>query len=126
MKALTVREMRSLEEAAIADGWTEEALMDAAGERLALAISRTFPAPGTIIAYAGKGHNAGDAFVALRILRDRFHWKISIRAAFPAGQWASLTRLKFNELAAEPPLLSPPDWDLADRPLLLLDALVGI
>lgn len=126
MKAVTVREMRSLEESAISDGWSEEALMDAAGERLARAISRAFPVPGTIVAYTGKGHNAGDAFFALRALRDRFHWKITTRAAFPIEQWAPLTLRKFQELAAEAPLSSPPDWDLADRPLVLLDALVGI
>ncbi len=126
MKAITVGEMRSLEESAMQDGWSEEALMDAACERLARAISRAFPAPGTIVAYAGKGHNAGDAFFALRVLRDRFRWKIAIRAAFPMEQWAPLTWRKFEELAAEAPLPSPPDWDLADRPLVLLDALVGI
>lgn len=126
MKVVTVHEMRALEEAALKEGWTEESLMQAAGERLALAISWLFPQAGTIIAYTGKGHNAGDAYVALRVLRDRYHWTIGVRAALPEDQWALLTRSRFEDLKPVELLDNPPTWETNARPLVLLDALVGI
>lgn len=126
MKAVTVSEMRSLEDAAVADGWTEERLMEKAGEQLAYAIARFFPAPGTIVAYLGKGHNAGDAFVALRFLRDKFGWEIAARPAFAADHWSPLTRVKSFELGAIEKFREPPPWQTLKRPLILLDALLGI
>lgn len=132
MKALTVREMRSLEEAAQEQGWTEEMLMQAAGERLGFSITRIFPHPGTIVAYLGKGHNAGDALVALRMLRQSHGWRIIIRPAFPSSHWAPLTRKKMDELEADGPVEDPGPLPSrleglrARRPLVLLDALLGI
>lgn len=128
MKALTVLEMRSLESAAMAQGQSEEELMQAAGERLALAISRAHPFPGTITAYLGKGHNAGDALVCLKILGDYHGWEISIRPAYPVEQWAPLTRRKLEPLGAPAILHSPPDLEQTrgNGPRLLLDALLGI
>jgi hydroxyethylthiazole kinase-like uncharacterized protein yjeF len=132
MKALTVRDMRSLEEAALEQGWTEERLMQAAGERLGLSITRIFPRPGTIVAYLGKGHNAGDALVALRMLRQAHGWRIIIRPAFPSSHWAPLTRKIMDDLEAggivEDPGPLPPLLETlqAPRPLVLLDALLGI
>lgn len=126
MKAVTVSEMRSIENAAIENGWPEERLMESAGERLAHAFSRFFPTPGTVVAYLGKGHNAGDALVALRFLRDNFHWKIAIRPAFPPEKWAPLTRVKSFELGAVEHFQSTPPWEILERPLILLDALLGI
>ncbi len=126
MFAVSTSEMRSLEDAAMADGWTEESLMELAGERFAHSIVGFFPAPGTIVAYLGKGHNAGDALVALRFLRDRFHWKIAIRAAFPAEKWAPLTRVKSYELGDVEIFPATPPWQTLQRPLVLLDGLLGI
>lgn len=126
MSAVTSSEMRKLEEAAIAAGWTEERLMESAGEHLAHAISRFFPVPGTIIAYLGKGHNAGDAFVALRFLRDRFHWNIAIRKALPIDHWSPLTRVKSLELGNVEDFVDAPPWRLLRGPVVLLDGLLGI
>lgn len=124
MAAVTISEMLALEAKALATGWTEERLLDLAGERLGLAIGRFFPKPGTVIGYLGKGHNAGDALVALRVLRDRFGWKTAVRLAFPIDQLSPLTRRKFEE-AAISQLLETPVWQDLDRPLLLLDGLLG-
>lgn len=126
MKAVTVSGMRSIEDAAIRDGRTEEQLMEQAGERLAHAIARYYPQPGTIVAYLGKGHNAGDALVALRHLRDRFSWQVAIRSAFPEEIWAPLTRVKHHQLGTANHFPSTPPWQTLPRPIILLDALLGI
>ncbi len=126
MKAVSIAGMRSIENAAIRQGWTEERLMEQAGERLAHSLAAFFPTPGKIIAYLGKGHNAGDALVALRFLRDEYRWKIAVRAAFPENAWAPLTRLKAIELGEVERISTPPTQHSPIGPLLLLDALVGI
>lgn len=99
--------------------------MNLAGERLGRAIGLRFPHPGTVIAYLGKGHNAGDALVALRLLRDRYGWKIAIRHAYPLEDLAPLTQKKWREVGICPTLDSPLIWNDFDPPLLLLDGLLG-
>ncbi len=126
MAAVTVSGMLELETAAMAAGWTEERLLDLAGERLGRAIGRFFPQPGTVVGYLGKGHNAGDTLVALRVLRDEFGWKIALRAGFDFENCAPLTQRKWRELGGDPPLENPPAWRDLLGPLLLLDGLLGI
>lgn len=125
MSAVTLSGMLAAEAAALAEGWTEEQLLDFAGRRLGRALGRFFPNPGTVIAYLGKGHNAGDALVALGILRDQFGWKIATRNAFPIEDCAPLTRKKWRELGLESPLAQPPPWRDLEGPLVLLDGLLG-
>ncbi len=125
MAAVTIQDSLAIEASAIANGWTGEQLLNAAGERLGHAIGRFFPTPGTAIGYLGKGHNAGDALVALRILRDSYGWKISTRLAFSIDECATLTAAKWDELGVLRPLDRPPDWRDAKRPLLLIDGLLG-
>ena len=117
--------MRAAEAAAIAAGWSGEQLLDFAGERLGRAIGRFFPHPGTAVGYLGKGHNAGDALVALRVLKEEFGWSIAARQAFPIGECVPLTRMKSLEC---PPLLieAPLPWRDFKDPLVLLDGLLGI
>jgi NAD(P)H-hydrate epimerase len=119
--------MRAAEARAFAAGWTEESLLDLAGKRLGIAIGRQFPRAGTAVAYLGKGHNAADTLVALRVLRERFGWKVAVRAAFEAGQCAPLVAKKWQELGASGPRAWEDfGWWEADQPLLLLDGLLGI
>ena len=125
MSAVTCHEMRAAEATAIAAGWSEERLLDLAGTRLGHALARFFPRPGTAIGYLGKGHNAGDALVALRILRDHYGWEIAIRPAFPSDQCAPLTGRKWSELNPAEMTTLPP-WRDLKGPLLLLDGLLGI
>jgi hydroxyethylthiazole kinase-like uncharacterized protein yjeF len=125
MGAVTIPEMLAAEAAAMANGWTEERLLELAGERLGSAIGGFFPHPGTAFGYLGKGHNAGDTLVALRILRDRFGWKIAARSAYPIKAFAPLTHGKWHELGLSQPLDTPPSWQDLDRPLVLLDGLHG-
>lgn len=117
--------MLAAEAAAISAGWNEERLLQLAGERLGRAIGRFFPDVGIAAGYLGKGHNAGDTLVALRVLRDEFGWEIAVRSAFPIEKCAPLTRQKWLECApAVIEALLP--WRDFKGPLVLLDGLVGI
>ncbi len=126
MGTVTIAGMRDAEAAAMAAGWTEEGLLDLAGRRLGNALGVFFPKPGTAVGYLGKGHNAGDALVALRVLRDRFGWEIALRCACPIDGWAPLTRKKRQELGDAAVFEGLPAWRDLERPLLLLDGLLGI
>jgi NAD(P)H-hydrate epimerase len=125
MGVVTIEGMLAAEARAIAAGWTEERLLDLAGERLGRAIARFFPRPGTAVAYLGKGHNAGDALVALRVLRDEYHWRVRVRYAFPLDQCAPLVREKWRQLGPPPPFETRPIVEDSEPPLLLLDGLLG-
>lgn len=125
MGSVTIQEALAIEASAMANGWTGEQLLNAAGESLGHSIARLCPTPGTIVGYLGKGHNAGDALVALRILRDCHGWKIAVRSAFPIDTWAPLTRKKWNELGIMRPLDRPPFSPGMGHPHILLDALLG-
>lgn len=125
MGAVTIAESLAIEASAMANGWTEEQLLNLAGERLGRAIGRFFPHPGTIVGYLGKGHNAGDALVALRILRDQFGWKVAIRQTYPIAGCAPLTQKKWAELAIRQALDRAPQWRDLEGPLVLLDGLLG-
>jgi ADP-dependent NAD(P)H-hydrate dehydratase / NAD(P)H-hydrate epimerase len=125
MPAVTIAEMLAIEASAQAKGWTEDQLLTTAGERLGIAIGRFFPGPRTTIAYLGKGHNAGDALVALRVLRDQLGWKVFLRCAWPITEFAPLTLKKWNECGNPMPLEHAPSWRDLDGPLVLLDGLLG-
>ena len=126
MGAVTVTEMRAMEVWAAEHGWPESRLLAHAGERLGYALGAFFPTPGTLVGYLGKGHNSGDAIVALRVMEQVYGWRIAARAAWPLAEWAPLTRTKWLEA---PPLTlfeGVPDWRALRRPLVLLDGLLGI
>ena len=126
MPAVSIHEMRDAESRAMASGLTEEEILNHAGTRLGHALAHFFPRPGHAIAYLGKGHNAGDALVALKILRDSYGWNISTRLSHPIDDCAPLTRKKWTELGQIENLPALPDWQNCQRPLLLIDALLGI
>lgn len=126
MAAVTRSEMRAAEAAAVAAGWTEEQLLDLAGTRLGHALGRFFPQRGSVVGYLGRGHNAGDTLVALRVLRDHYGWEIAVRNAFAIEECAPLTRKKWLEPGIPVPFSEPAPWRDLRRPLLLLDGLVGI
>jgi hydroxyethylthiazole kinase-like uncharacterized protein yjeF len=125
MAAVSITEALALEDGALAKGWTREQLLDAAGESLGHSIGRFFPSPGTMVAYIGKGHNAGDALVALRILRDIHGWKIAARSAYPPKDLAELTLKKWEELDLPLQLERVPEIHLMKHPVVLLDGLLG-
>lgn len=120
MKVVTVAQMRAIEAKAMAAGVSESELMRQAGHALGHALGRAFPEVGTAIAFIGKGHNGGDALIALRVLRDSFGWEISVRAAFPVEEWAELTKAQLGNLVPVDPVSAVPG------PVLLIDGLLGI
>ena len=89
--------MRATEEAAFARGISADALMEKAGEGIARAVTKFFPTVGRCIVFAGKGHNAGDAFVAARWLAHA-GWEIETRLVFPDKELSALTSEKLRGL----------------------------
>jgi len=118
--------MRDAETCAFKCGISEEEILNNAGTRLGHALANFFPKPGHAIAYLGKGHNAGDALVALKVLRETFGWHISARAAYPIDNCAPLTQKKWHELGNAEALPSKPNWLISQSPLILIDGLLGI
>ncbi len=118
--------MRRLEEAAMAAGIPEEALMDEAGAGLAAVVRQFHPRPGTAVIFAGKGHNAGDACVLASHLLDA-GWRVELREAWAAESWKPLARRKREVL---PGGVTCVPMDRAEvppgEPLLLIDGLLGI
>ncbi len=125
MAVVTRTEMREIEKRAIAAGVSEAELMERAGCALGVALGLQFPERGLAVAYIGKGHNAGDALIALRILKEHFGWQICVRAAFPIDQWAELSRRQWSALSLEETVEECPLSGFAG-PLLLIDGLLGI
>jgi NAD(P)H-hydrate epimerase len=120
MATVSVAEMRGIERKAMDAGVTESELMSMAGEALGKALGRAFPEVGTAVAFVGKGHNAGDALLALRVLEESFGWRVSVRAAYPVEEWAALTKEQLRGLALVESVHAEPGA------LLLLDGLLGI
>lgn len=120
MSAVTVAEMKEIERRAMASGIPESELMSRAGDALGHALGFAFPETGTAIAFIGKGHNAGDSLIALRVLRDSYGWRTAVRAAYPLDEWADLTKAQLHDLNPQGNIRP------AHGPLLLLDGLLGI
>ena len=114
---VSVAEMRAAEASAFARGISPEALMEAAGAGIARAVEKFFPRRGHCVVFAGKGHNAGDAFVAARHLQHR-GWTAEVRLAFPQESFAD--RALENFLRLEPAA------DPNRGPVIVLDGLLGI
>lgn len=117
---VTCEQMRTLEVAAVAAGVSEEALMEEAGRGLAAAVVALLPRPDAVVIFAGKGHNAGDAFVAARHWLDA-GWPVVVRSCYPRNEWRPLTlsrwKLVANRLSGDIPAVGR---------LLLIDGLLGL
>lgn len=98
-----------------------EPWMDEAGQRCAAAIIDFFPKPGHVILFCGRGNNGGDALVIGRWLR-RQGWTVEVRCA---GPLSPLARKKSRELESES-AISPSLTSPSERPLILVDGLLGI
>ncbi|WP_411827809.1 NAD(P)H-hydrate dehydratase [Luteolibacter sp. AS25] len=125
MKAVSVEEMRGLERVAMESGISERELMRKAGRALGMAIGRQYPDQIAAVAYLGKGHNAGDALIALGVLRDEFGFEVGVRAGYPVAEMADLTREQWMELGLDCMLEEGFEKDFPAVPLML-DGLLGI
>ena len=122
---LTREQMQLLEQQTFARGISADVLMEAVGAKLARFVTQFFPRAGLLLVYAGKGHNAGDAFVAARHL-SAAGWRVLIRTPFHRDELAPLSRGKFDTLHAS--VLTQPFHPSTPQegPLVQLDALVGL
>jgi len=122
---VSAAEMRALEQAAVAAGTTENALMEEAGAGLAAVVRQFWPRAGAAIVFCGKGHNAGDACVLARhLLRDG--WQVELRAAWPAESWRPLASAKLADVAGHVKFRAADDEAAPPaRPLLLVDGMLG-
>ncbi len=102
--------------------------MEEAGVGIARAIAKFFPRAGKCLVFAGKGHNAGDAFVAARWLAQA-GWEIETRLVFPEKELSALTSKKLGELVdaslceARP---AAPPLQKSSAPAIVLDGLLGL
>jgi hydroxyethylthiazole kinase-like uncharacterized protein yjeF len=114
--------MRAAEEAAISRGISAEVLMEQAGGRIARQIAKFFRLGGRCLVYGGKGHNAGDAFVAARWLA-RAGWEVDVRLAFAEKELSELTARKLTEMRQS---CRDRQERLPDRLTIVLDGLLGL
>jgi NAD(P)H-hydrate epimerase len=122
---VTREQMLSVEKRTFDRGISPDVLMEGVGAKLARFVTQFFPQPGLLLCYTGKGHNAGDAFVAARHLAA-IGWRVLVRTPYAREELAALSRDKFDSLHASvlhgPFRPSTPQ----DGPLVQLDALVGL
>ena len=133
---VTPDEMRAIEEAVFANGVSAETLMDQVGRQVAVRLIRHLWRGGTVLIYAGKGNNAGDALVtakALRHLAHDCHLPIDIKLRLAVDDPASLgelARKKLDDLSPEifPRITPEQTRQVPARPgkLVVLDGLLGI
>ena len=129
---VTPAEMRAVEEAVFASGITAETLMDAVGEKIAVRVRQVFaPTGGTVLIYAGKGNNAGDALVAAARLGQSELHDVQLRLAQEDPD--ALGELARRKLDALPPEKFPRrNADevrairLAAGKICIVDGLLGI
>ena len=134
---VTPDEMRAVEAAVFASGVSAETLMEQVGRQLAAQlIRRLWRGGGTVLVYAGKGNNAGDALVtasALRHLAQERHIPVDIKLRLALDDPAALGELARKKLdALEPDLFARLSSEQAQRVpdrtgrLVVLDGLLGI
>jgi hydroxyethylthiazole kinase-like uncharacterized protein yjeF len=134
---VTPAEMRAIEEATFASGVAAESLMDEVGRRVAShCLDFIGASPATVLVYAGKGNNAGDALVTARELREQRaargspSLQVLIRLAGAAADLGGLPGRKLAALTAD----DFPRFDglsmLGRMPtqarLVIIDGLLGI
>ena len=95
---VSVAEMRAMEAAAVAGGISEAVLMEEAGAGAAAAVRQFCQGAGVALVYAGKGHNAGDAFVLAGHLLDE-GWRVEVRIVFPEEMMRPLAMEKWAALS---------------------------
>jgi hydroxyethylthiazole kinase-like uncharacterized protein yjeF len=135
---VTLAEMRAIEEATFASGVTAESLMDTVGRRIASHCLDAFGSEAlTVLVYAGKGNNAGDALVAAHELRAQHTsrggpapLRVLLRLTGGEGNQGALPGKKLALLpAADFPRLhgieGAADIPAGER-LVILDGLLGI
>ena len=81
-------------------GVPERLLMESAGRAIAQVVQQFFP-EGKVVAAVGSGHNGGDAFIALRVLRAWGRDVVAIQAGSQPPDTALAHRWEIPVIAAE-------------------------
>ncbi|MBP7949618.1 MAG: NAD(P)H-hydrate dehydratase [Verrucomicrobiales bacterium] len=124
---ITSAQMRAAEQACFAAGVAEDLLMEAAGAALYRVIRHVWRSGGTLVVFAGKGHNAGDALVAGRIEAESTRGRVELRRVFPVDAYRPLALHQHRGCLSAGGIDCPLDAPLPARgPILLLDGLLGI
>jgi NAD(P)H-hydrate epimerase len=87
--------MRDVEARAFSAGIVEQTLMEEAGAGAAKYVREYWPGPGVAVVFAGKGHNAGDAFVIAGHLLE-VGWRVELRLAWPEETLRPLAALQLE------------------------------
>lgn len=104
MKIVTAKEMARIEKLAYSKGASEEAFMNAAGSAIASHIE-THLEQGKVTLLCGRGNNAGDAYVAGRLLRKKGYEVVAFSyASFDeCSPLCQLQRKRFGKVMEEEP-----------------------
>jgi hydroxyethylthiazole kinase-like uncharacterized protein yjeF len=136
MDVLTAAEMRQCDERTVEQGHASwQALMEAAGSRVAEFVMQQFPATQHILVLCGKGNNGGDGLVAARHL-DAAGRQVRLILLSPLEQLSDDARAMFEKLpqalkkssmllATEEDLSRIPFQDCFQETDLFLDAVLG-
>ena len=126
---LTIPEMIALEQQAFREGVDPWELMQQAGLQMTRAIRQRFPEPGICRVFAGRGNNAGDAWVVARLL-DHAGWTVSVECPFAVGEMSPLARKAVAAWSDRAPSSLPKISETAPasgrHPLVVVDGLLGI
>ncbi len=129
MKLVTVAEMRAIEQATDARGWSYAQMMQAAGTGLARIVATQYRhlAEHTVLGLVGKGNNGGDTLVALAELQ-RMGWEVAAYLVHPRADDPLVARVAQGGgwilEASDDPRLETLARAVADR-AVLLDGLLG-
>ncbi len=126
MRLVTPLEMMKLEDLANQSGCTYDKMMEAAGAGLAAFLEQYAAEIGTdsIVFLCGNGNNAGDCFVAARLLADRFRIKVCLVSGVPKTRTAFT---KYNAMQQITKLTEPADISQAVMDhTLIVDGIFGI
>ncbi len=126
MRLVTPLEMMKLEELANKAGVTYEKMMETAGTGLAAHLAKFAESLGTdaMLFLCGNGNNAGDCFVAAKLLSARFRVTVGLTGGIPKTRTAYA---KYKEMANVPMLTDPAEIKAAvEAHQLIVDGVFGI
>ncbi|MDR3624503.1 MAG: NAD(P)H-hydrate dehydratase [Chlamydiales bacterium] len=92
MKVVNAKEMARIEKIAFERGASDLQFMEEAGKGVSIAIQKLYPKVDNIFVLAGKGNNAGDAYVAARWLLK--HYSITVFQLVELSECSPLCQLQ--------------------------------
>ena len=129
MDVLSLKEMVAREEEAFRSGLTAEALMEAAGEAMAMRIMALYPHAPRFLVLIGKGNNGGDGLVVARHLAESGRF-VEVVLTAPEEQLGELPRTRLDRFRDAFPNLEVVAWrddlDFPDSDGVVIDALLGV